>query len=372
VVDPAVGSHCLSRFWAEMQEAYIADPAGRLFRWDLGRDTAHESDSVTPWGGSAQQAYRFPACESTSNDCTVDAGNRGDPFLFPPAVSASNRIDDFTVIASGSTNDEVDQFLVALASGSPDDDTLDASLVGNAFHSSIYLLVDDHRSGDKGLGFVIPTGAPKQGDVSAGSSLATEQAYMRLAVSDIERVRAVTPYTGAAPFVETRNFSRATRPVRAPRIFVTGVADAANPDQVIEGIEIYYVTYTLFEPGSFECDPRFYDASTQQWHPDLGSTYEITFRLTADATSGFNFTTGTTSPDATFAAGFQPGLTLESVTQVNADDCPGGNCGAVPDGGGAPAPCNNNATGAGGAGGTPAGFALASTQAQISGFTPVE
>jgi hypothetical protein len=372
VVDPAVGSHCLSRFWAEMQETYIADPAGRLFRWDLGAGTNHEADSVTPWGANAQQVYRFPACEGAGDDCAVAAGNRGDPFLFGPAVSASNRIDDFTAIQAGSINDEVDHFLIALASGSPNDDTLDPSLEGNTFHSSIYLLVDDHRSGDKGLGFVIPAGAPKLGDVSPGSSLGTEQQYMRLALSDIVRVRTVTPYDGATPFVETRNFSRSTRPVRAPRILVTGVADAANPDQVIEGIEVYYATYTVFEPGSFECDPRFYDPVNEEWHPDLGSTYEITLRVTADAATGFNFTTGSQSPDAAFAAGFQPGLTFESVQQVNDDDCPGGNCGAVPDGTGTPVPCDNNANGAGGGAGTPTGFALATNQAQISGFTPVE
>src|SRR5207237_1376495 len=35
IVDPAVGSHCISRYWGEVQETYIADPNGRLFRWDL-------------------------------------------------------------------------------------------------------------------------------------------------------------------------------------------------------------------------------------------------------------------------------------------------------------------------------------------------
>ncbi|MCX4238992.1 hypothetical protein, partial [Paraliomyxa miuraensis] len=40
VVDTAVATHCLSRLWAEAQEVYVADPAGRLFRWDLGRETA--------------------------------------------------------------------------------------------------------------------------------------------------------------------------------------------------------------------------------------------------------------------------------------------------------------------------------------------
>ena len=50
LVDPAVGSHCMSRYWAEAQETYVVDPAGRLFRWDLGRGTTpltfiHTADS---------------------------------------------------------------------------------------------------------------------------------------------------------------------------------------------------------------------------------------------------------------------------------------------------------------------------------------
>jgi hypothetical protein len=114
VVDPAVGSHCLSRFWAEMQETYVADPAGRLFRWDLGRDTSHAADSGAIWGSNAQAVFRFPACEGTGDECTVDTTNPGDPFLFAPAVSASNRLDDFTAVAAGSTIDELDRFLVAL------------------------------------------------------------------------------------------------------------------------------------------------------------------------------------------------------------------------------------------------------------------
>jgi hypothetical protein len=41
ISDIAVGSHCLSRYWGEMQEAYWADPAGRLYRWDLGTETSN-------------------------------------------------------------------------------------------------------------------------------------------------------------------------------------------------------------------------------------------------------------------------------------------------------------------------------------------
>jgi len=368
VVDPAVGSHCLSRYWGESQETYIADPAGRLFRWDLGDDTAHEADSGGPWGTIATAVTRFTACEGSGDECIVGVSNRGDPFLLPPAVSASNRIDDFTSFGA-SIIDETDQFIVALASGSINDDTLDPSIDGNTFHSSLYLLVDDHRSGDKGLGFNIPAGAPKfSTDATIGTFVGTEPGYFRIAVSDIERIREVTPYPGATPFIETRTFSRATRPARAPRIFVTGVVDQTT-NEVIDGLEVYYIEFSLFEPGSFACDPRFYDSTTQTWHPDLGSTYQLTFRVTSELGSGFNFTTGTTSTTADFGAGFERGLTLESVEQVTPDNCPGGNCGSTP-GTGAPPSCDANA--GGGAAPTAQGFAVTTATSQVPGFSPVE
>ncbi len=374
IVDPAIGSHCLSRFWAEMQETYVADPAGRLFRWDLGRDTSHEADSVALWGSDAQAVFRFPACEGTGPDCTVDESNRGDPFIYPPAVSASNRIDDFSAAAAGSPADERDQFLVALASGSPFDDTIDGGVSDNPFHSSLYLLVDDHRSGDKHLGFNIPAGAPKgvAGDIAAGAFLgASNPSYMRVALSDIERTRTVIPYPGADSVVETRTFSKAARPIAAPQILVTGVVDreAGLPDVVIEGIEAYFVQFTIFEPGSAECDPDFYDSSTGQWHFDSGSTYVISFRLTSDATSGFNFTSGTTSTDATFEPGFTPGLTLSSVEQVSTAACPDGNCGAQQGVARTAKACDNN-VGLPPAAGTR--FALGQQSTFIGGFSPAE
>ncbi len=370
LVDPAIGSHCLSRYWAEMQETYIADPAGRLFRWDLGRDTAHEADSVDIWGPNAQAVVRFPACEGTGTECTVDAGNRGDVFIYPPAVSSSNRIDDFSAVAAGSIVDERDQFLVALASGSPYEDTIDGGQATNAFHSSIYLLVDDHRNGDKHLGFTIPDGAPKL-DVAAGagSTFATDPRYLRLALSDIERTREIVPFEGADPIVETRTFSKRARPIRAPRIFVTGVVDSTSgTDVVIEGIEVYYIEYTIYEPGTGECDPAFYNPANQSWHFDRGSTYTLTFRLTADLSAGFNFTTGTTSTAADFGGGFAAGLTLQSVEQNEIPSCPSGDCGPSFENSSS-VPCDNN---------TPAappgqrGFAVPTASLQVAGFTPVE
>jgi hypothetical protein len=373
LVDPAVGSHCLSRYWAEMQEAYIADPAGRLFRWDLGATGnvfLHDADSVDNWGGNAQASVRFPACEGTGTECTVDPGNRGDVFVFAPAVSASNRIDDYTAVANGTVNDEVDQFLIALASGTSADETIDGRDPENAFHSSIYLLVDDHRT-DSHEGFTIPAGAPKSigADTVAGATFTGEAGYMRMALSDIVRTRTITPYPGANEITETRAFSKTARPARAPRIFVTGVADSSGGQPVvIEGVEVYNITYTIYEPGSGECSIEFYDAANDQWYFDQGSTYEITFRLVADSNSGFNFIAGATPAGVDFGGGFTPGLTLASVDQITNSDCPGGNCGIVAGSGGT-TPCDNNVEVPPGGS---SGFAVATNTSQVVGFTPVE
>ncbi|MEM6290144.1 MAG: type IV pilin biogenesis protein [Myxococcota bacterium] len=349
VVDPSVASHCLSRYWAEAQETYIADPAGRLFRWDLGRGTApldfkHDADSGGgPWGSTAEPVFTFPACTGTGTSCTVNPSNPGDPFLFSPSVTAFNRIDD---VNSGGVADveENNQFLVALVSGGPNEDTLDGGEEDNDFHSSLYLLVDDHSTpGDEG--FIIPPGAPVSGgSFGAGDALAGNPTYLRMAVSDIERTRTVTPYPGATPFSETRTFSKAARPIRAPRIYVTGVVDDSSGEPVvIEDVEVYYVTYFIYEPGSGECDPRFYDEANDEWYADRGSTYHVTLRLTADGGSGFEFNNGSNGGDAPadFGGGFQTGLELSSVEQHGGGDCPSGNCGASA---GTPSysPCDNS------------------------------
>jgi len=378
VVDPAVGSHCVSRFWAEGQEAYVADPAGRLFRWDLGRDAApltfkHDADSGGTWGTAANMVHQFPACTGTGTSCTIAAGNPGDPFVFAPAISAFNRIDD---IDSGALNpvEENNQFLIAMASGSPNDDTLDGGDAANDFHSSLYLLADDHSpTGPPGDGFNIPGGSPKSGGSFAeGAAVTGNPHYMRIAVSDIERTRTVTPFEGATPFSETRNFSKAARPVRAPRIYVTGVADTSGDEPIIiADVEVYYVTYYIYEPSSGECDPRFYDSASGTWHPDRGSTYQVTFRLTADATTGFEFNNGASGGGALadFGAGFETGLELHSVEQESTGSCESGNCGATV----TPqefVPCDNN---------PPAGeeepmstFAVPMASKTLDAFTPIE
>ena len=124
VSDIAVSSHCLSRYWGEMQEAYWVDPAGRLFRWDLATAASdvesfpHTSDGGGVWVDNgddfsvALESFRFPACQGVGAfDCTVNAigpnSNKGDVFTFSPAVVANNRIDSLadpgTILPIGAT-----------------------------------------------------------------------------------------------------------------------------------------------------------------------------------------------------------------------------------------------------------------------------
>jgi hypothetical protein len=381
VVDPSVSSHCISRFWAESQETYVADPAGRLFRWDLGRDTNHEADSGGPWGnpGTATPVQvgsldHFPACTGAGATCTVNPSGPADVFVLSAAVTSNDRIDDMSSILNGAEPGGQDQFLVALVSGSTDEDTIDGITTGTDFHSSIYLLVDDHRQ-DKAAGFTIPDGAPKSaGALAAGAELDEgEPHYLRVAISDIERTRTVIPYEGASPVLETRTFSRQTRPLRAPRILVTGViepGEAPEENTVIDGVEVYYIEVTVYEPPDELCNPAFYDGATNTHHRDVGSSYVITFRLTADLVNGFNFQTGTQNENVDFGTGFTRGLTLASVEQVSGSSCPSGNCG--PQGalsGASAAPCTPQTppTGVG-----VGAFAVPVRSSQIHAFTPVE
>jgi hypothetical protein len=303
----------------------------------------------------------------------VSSTHPGEPFVFPPAVSANDRITDLSQANLATV--ESNQFLVALASGSTNEDKIDHGAPGSDFHSSLYLLVDDHSQPvDAHNGFSIPAGAPKLGStISSGAPLLSDPAYVRIALSDIQRTRTVEPYPGATPVVETRNFGRAARPVKAPRIFVTGAAQAGalptDPVTIIEGVEVYYVTFTVYEPGEGECDPAFYDSVNDKWYFDYGSTYEVTFRLTSDASSGFDFTTGATSGAADFGAGFEEGLVLDAVDQLGDDDaCPGGVCGPQP---GSPSgtPCDENVSTAGI---DLRQYAVPITDRQLGAFSPVE
>ncbi len=370
VVDPAVGTHCLSRMWAEMQEVYVTDPAGRLFRWDLGRETAHAADSGGLWGTVANPAIAspIPACEGAGATCTVSPANRAETFAFAPAVSSNDRLDDITSVSSAGPLTPTNQFLLAMIGGSPADNALREGPGAN-YQSSIYVLVDDHSSIPQG-GFTVPAGAPK----TAPGASAT---FMRVALTDIERTRTIVPYEGASTYEDTRMFARGTRPIRAPRIFVTGVVDAATVDDanptVIEGVEVYNLQFTVYEPPAAICDEIFYDESEDTWHEDPGSTFLITYRVTANNESGFDLIAGSDaagpgSPNYGAAFG-SPGLTLASVEQIGSGECANGGCGPQMSATSA-APCDNNGAGSGSAGG--AGAALAATHKELLSFTPVE
>ncbi|MEX1362597.1 MAG: hypothetical protein AB1Z98_05685 [Nannocystaceae bacterium] len=366
VVDTSVGSHCLSRLWAEMQEVYVADPAGRLFRWDLGRETAHAGDSGGTWGTVANMALAepLPACEGAGDTCTVNTSNPGEPFAYAPAVTSNDRLDDITSVTTAGPLSPTDQFLVALVGGSRFDDTLRTDSTGADYHSSLFVLVDDH-SGDSSAGFDVPPGAPLAGP-------GAYDGYMRMALSQIERTRNFIPFEGASPIIETRTFNRGTRPIRAPRIFVTGVVDQ-DTGEIFDGIEVYFIEFSVYEPPTLSCDAAFYDAANNVWHQDPGSTYVVTFRLTADVASGFDLINGA---DAGAGADFDDafdqggtGLTLESVEQIGTGDCANGGCGPEL---GSPfsAPCDNNATG--NPSPTGSGSALAVTHKELGAFTPIE
>ena len=366
VADVAVGTHCISRFWAEAQEAYVADTAGRLYRWDVGED---EADSEGDWAGTGYPVVQFPACQGTGTSCTV-TGTNADVFTFGPAVSANDRVDDPGGGQSGDAPQGIDQFLVALASGSLGDQDLDAQDENNDFHTSLYLLVDDHSTGDEHEGFDIPVGAPKT-DVGA---IGVDPHYLRLALTDIERTRTFTPYAGAPEYTETRTFARRARPLRAPRITVTGVVDGSTVDDdngptVIEGVEVYRVTYTIFEAAGPECDARWYDSSTGTWAVDEGAVYEITLRLTSLSGGGFDFSGGAGDSVADFGGTLgAPELVLETVSQVMVGDCADGNCGPrTPSPSSTPCEGSTTAQNA-----SRARFAIPFNMKRLDAFTPVE
>ncbi len=365
VSDAAVGTHCLSRFWAEAQETYVTDPSGRLFRWDLGRTTGHEADSDMAWGGIAKPVAQFRACTGTGTQCTVSASNRGEPFVFAPAVSANDRIDDQANAAGGLPPEGEDQFLVALISGAHNDSAINPGDGTNEFHASLYLLADDHRA-EPNAGFNIPAGAPKMSPDDVG----TDPSYLRIALSDITRTRSFTPYAGAAQIEETRRFSATARPIRSPRIVIRGVVDTSGDvAEVVDGVEVAEVTYFVHEAPTQACDPRFYDPVSDTWHVDQGASFQITFQLTVDSASGFNFSAGAAEDAVSFDdPGFSRGLSLASVTQDTSEACADGNCGPQPNAEPLVA-CDNNAD-------TPAlapqTYVVPLSSRQLNGFSPVE
>lgn len=331
ISDIAVGSHCLSRYWGEMQEAYWGDPAGRLFRWDLATEIGdptvfpHAADSGGgKWQTNAKdfavavEGFRFSACQSKDEfSCAVapigQGGSKGELFTFSPAVVANNRIDDINSPGEILDEGDRDQFLLALVSGSPNDDAIDGGDLDNDFHSSIYLIADDHRAEPNG-GFDIPG----IGGVTAPGSHAH---FMRLPLNQIERSRTIV-YPNDTSEVETRNFSKRARPIRPPMIRVTGLADG---NQQLG--EVYYINYTIYEPGTSTCNSNWYDEESGEWLADPGATYEVSFRLVIATGEPFDFANGYAMP-GTYGDGFGASGSL-SGPKVEQVVCEGDNCGAV-------------------------------------------
>ena len=364
--DPAVGTHCLSRFWAEMQEAYIADPAGRLFRWDIAPDTNNPyvfpqtSTSGGKWaaGGNGlsigEELFRFPACQGVDDfNCNVaevkQNGNRGDLFVFSPAVAANNKIDPPNDDGGVLTMGERDQFLIALISGSPNDNVTDGGDPANDFHSSLYLIADDHRSPNSEAGITIPG----FGGITPPGANAK---FMRLALSDIERTRTIN-YPDGTTELETRNFSKAAKPLRSPLVKVTGAAQGST----ILDVEVFYITFTVYEPGNQTCDPRWYDEDEKQWTYDFGETYDITFRLVVEDGNPFNFQNNYQLPgdggDGFGTSGNLSGPVVQQIGSGITQKAPG------------TSPCDPNTGGAGVAAGP---TAVQIGWSELQGFSPLE
>jgi hypothetical protein len=363
LTDIAVGTHCISRYWAEMQEAYIADPYGRLFRWDLlsppGDPKEGESDSGQPWkdsGMSAKKVWEFGTCMGAGATCSVQASPH-DPFFYGPAVVANNRVDDPTGATGWDSNQE-DQFLVGLVSGNMNDDA--TNLYGGSFHSSLYLLVDDHST-SKHAGISIPTGSPKRPP-------GTDSDYMRMAVTDIDRDRTIHFPDGSTE-TTTAKFKQTTRPLRAPRLNVYAVADEHG--NVLDNVEVIIISFYFYEPGEQSCDLRWKDPVTNEWVFDSGSSYEVSFRVTVDDTQGFDLVSG--SGQAYFdsvlfgGAGGGAGLIGPEVTQIDTPECETGACGPkIPLAPNLPCDPNEGSMGQGARVSVPVAWS------EITGFTPIE
>lgn len=378
VNDPAVGTHCLSRFWGEAQEVYLADTAGRLFRWDLGASISgasfpHAADSGAAWSGLTtaepltwgtagdddddDAPYSvFRACEGAGSTCTISESNRADVFAFSPAVVSSNRIDEM-IDVDDLTDADKDQFLLALVSGTPFDDQINGvDPEDDTFQSSLYVMVDDHRESDRrglsidGIG----------GFVEAGE----QPAFARYPLTEIYRHRVWT-YPDGDIGENTRRFSRNARPLKPPRIRVTGLVDDGG--NVVEGAEVYYITYTIFEPGDDDCNEHWYDPEDNEWKLDPGSTFEIIMRLVAFG--DFDFRAGDELP-GTYIDGFgsATGLSEPQVQQLQGPECPDGLCGPLLQVVGNK-PCDPNEDPPSGSG---APVSLPVGWAELDGFSPVE
>lgn len=362
IVDPAVATHCSSRFWAEAQEVYFPDPAGRLFRWDLGWETEHSADSGGLWEGKAIPAATFTACQGTDEyNCNIAPTNKGDPFHYGPAVVSSNRIDEMSGAPSGVLDESYrNNFVVALNSGTSFEKALDPT--DNDFHASLYIMVDDHRSDSHG-GFTIPAGAPKKADNE-------DPKFWRQAVTDFERTRRYRPLDDGDWYEERRKFSRRTFPIRSPRIYVERgyETDAeGNFKDWLDATEFLYIEFTVFEAPSGTCSGEWYDEANDEWKYDEGSTYILRGRMVSEDGQDFSFLQDgdETAPDR---HGFtKRGLQFMEPEQVLTGDCEDGSCTPNP-GSKSAVPCDPNVR-------PPEDVRPTSVRLgfqQLSGFSPVE
>jgi hypothetical protein len=141
---------------------------------------------------------------------------------------------------------------------------------------------------------------------------------------------------------------------------VTGLT---NADEELLG-EVFYVIFTIYEPGTSSCDSRWFNDETGEWEADPGATYDVTFRLVVEDGQAFNFNNGYALAGDYDGFGNNGGLSGPSVNQA---DCEGENCGAVLK---APktAPCdpNQNPSTIGGA------ISVQTGWSEIEGFSPLE
>jgi len=312
----------------------VADVSGRLYRWDLGSTNDgttfdHEADSGGKWstnGNIAQALFRFGACLSTNEfSCSVSS-SVGDFFIFPPAVISSDRIDEPPPAAAqsgagGLAASQLDQFLLAMVSGSVNDDKVDGGDKDNPFHSSLYIMVDDHLNGPKDDGLNVPGSA---GNVTAPGS---NPDFMRLPLNQIQRERRWTYADGSAGY-QLRAFSKKARPTKAPfiRVSLPVLVDTTSgtPEYQFDDlggnvgdIELYEIVFTVYEPGEQTCDPRWRNPNTGKWEFDQGSSYEIRFFLSAKDNLGFDLVNGAGSAASSLFGG-NPGLSGPVVTQIPA------------------------------------------------------
>jgi hypothetical protein len=234
-------------------------------------------------------------------------------------VISKDRIDEINEAGVALGDERKDELLLALNSGSPNDDAVDGGDDKNDFHSSVYLMVDDHQDPTpKGEGLTVP-------GIGGTTLSGTHAKFMRTPLSEIERKRD-WQYPDGNWDTETREFSKKARPISAPRIDVTAVTDQD------ELIEVYYVTYVIYEPGDQTCDPRWYDEDEEEWEFDYGSTYEVRFRIDARPGEDFDFLNGTGVLNGVdlgdgFGSG-SSGLTGPLAEQILGDgECADGNCG---------------------------------------------